>query len=85
VALGSNLGLIAKSWRERGPTWDYTPLWYHLAYLGCCVLGLALHPFLHSLLLLDIVAREDTLKNVIRSVTRFLFLFRTFKLKLKKT
>nr|ASO75059.1 inositol 1,4,5-trisphosphate receptor (IP3R) [Bemisia tabaci] len=43
---------------------------YHLFYVIFCVLGLCMHPFFYSVLLLDVVYREETLLNVIRSVTR---------------
>ncbi|VVC34830.1 Hypothetical protein CINCED_3A015582 [Cinara cedri] len=43
---------------------------YHLMYIMFCVLGLCMHPFFYSVLLLDVVYREETLLNVIRSVTR---------------
>ncbi|XP_075218736.1 inositol 1,4,5,-trisphosphate receptor isoform X2 [Lycorma delicatula] len=43
---------------------------YHLSYVVFCVLGLCMHPFFYSVLLLDVVYREETLLNVIRSVTR---------------
>ncbi|XP_026678470.1 inositol 1,4,5-trisphosphate receptor [Diaphorina citri] len=43
---------------------------YHLSYVMFCVLGLCMHPFFYSVLLLDVVYREETLLNVIRSVTR---------------
>ncbi|XP_078678588.1 inositol 1,4,5-trisphosphate receptor-like isoform X5 [Branchiostoma floridae x Branchiostoma belcheri] len=45
-------------------------LWYYVAYLILCVLGLTMHEFFYSVLLLDVVYREETLLNVIRSVTR---------------
>ncbi|XP_061430042.1 inositol 1,4,5-trisphosphate receptor type 1-like [Lethenteron reissneri] len=45
-------------------------LLYHVAYLLICVLGLLAHPFFFSLLLFDVVYREETLLNVIKSVTR---------------
>ncbi|XP_017780207.1 PREDICTED: inositol 1,4,5-trisphosphate receptor isoform X5 [Nicrophorus vespilloides] len=45
-------------------------LLYHLAYLVFCMLGLLMHPFFFSVLLFDVVYREETLLNVIRSVTR---------------
>ncbi|XP_073958663.1 inositol 1,4,5,-trisphosphate receptor [Choristoneura fumiferana] len=45
-------------------------LLYHGAYLGFCFLGICCHPFFFSVLLLDIVYREETLLNVMRSVTR---------------
>uniref|UniRef100_A0A7E4V258 Inositol 1,4,5-trisphosphate receptor n=1 Tax=Panagrellus redivivus TaxID=6233 RepID=A0A7E4V258_PANRE len=62
-----NRGLIDRCWAER--VVDST-VWYHLSYLLCCLLGLVVHPFFYSLLMFDIVASEDTLRNVIRSVTR---------------
>ncbi|XP_060036772.1 inositol 1,4,5-trisphosphate receptor type 1 [Erinaceus europaeus] len=43
---------------------------YHLLYLLICALGLFLHEFFYSLLLFDLVYREETLLNVIKSVTR---------------
>lgn len=43
---------------------------YHLSYVMFCVLGLCMHPFFYCVLLLDVVYREETLLNVIRSVTR---------------
>lgn len=62
-----NRGLIDKTWIERIEDKD---IWYHLLYLTICVLGLIGHPLLYSLLLFDIVASEETLRSVIRSVTR---------------
>lgn len=43
---------------------------YHVCYLLLCVLGLCAHEFFYSLLLLDVVYREETLLNVMNSVTR---------------
>uniref|UniRef100_A0A8C6SHD8 Inositol 1,4,5-trisphosphate receptor n=1 Tax=Neogobius melanostomus TaxID=47308 RepID=A0A8C6SHD8_9GOBI len=43
---------------------------YHLAYAIICVLGLFVHEFFYSILLFDLVIREETLLNVIKSVTR---------------
>ncbi|XP_026824993.1 inositol 1,4,5-trisphosphate receptor isoform X3 [Ooceraea biroi] len=43
---------------------------YHISYLIFCVLGLCMHPFFYSVLLFDVVYREETLLNVIKSVTR---------------
>ncbi|XP_023811698.1 inositol 1,4,5-trisphosphate receptor type 2 isoform X2 [Oryzias latipes] len=43
---------------------------YHLAYAIICVLGLFVHEFFYSFLLFDLVSREETLLNVIKSVTR---------------
>ncbi|XP_068150313.1 inositol 1,4,5-trisphosphate receptor isoform X2 [Drosophila tropicalis] len=45
-------------------------LLYHCIYIAFCFCGLILHPFFYSLLLFDVVYREETLVNVIRSVTR---------------
>ncbi|ETN62332.1 inositol 1,4,5-trisphosphate receptor [Anopheles darlingi] len=45
-------------------------LLYHFFYLLFCVFGVLLHPFFFSILLFDVVYREETLLNVIRSVTR---------------
>uniref|UniRef100_A0A8C0XFE3 Inositol 1,4,5-trisphosphate receptor n=1 Tax=Castor canadensis TaxID=51338 RepID=A0A8C0XFE3_CASCN len=43
---------------------------YHLLYLLICAMGLFVHEFFYSLLLFDLVYREETLLNVIKSVTR---------------
>ncbi|TRY54966.1 hypothetical protein DNTS_020726 [Danionella cerebrum] len=43
---------------------------FHLLYLLICILGLFGHVFFYSLLLFDLVNREETLLNVIKSVTR---------------
>ncbi|XP_055338282.1 inositol 1,4,5-trisphosphate receptor type 1-like [Paramacrobiotus metropolitanus] len=48
---------------------DYL-FFYELGLIGVCICGLVIHPFCYSLLLLDIVYREETLSNVIKSVTR---------------
>ncbi|XP_011690390.1 PREDICTED: inositol 1,4,5-trisphosphate receptor isoform X3 [Wasmannia auropunctata] len=45
-------------------------LLYHMSYLAFCVLGIFMHPFFYSVLLFDVVYREETLLNVIKSVTR---------------
>ncbi|XP_011263285.1 inositol 1,4,5-trisphosphate receptor isoform X3 [Camponotus floridanus] len=45
-------------------------LLYHVLYLIFCVLGIFMHPFFYSVLLFDVVYREETLLNVIKSVTR---------------
>ncbi|VDD89339.1 unnamed protein product [Enterobius vermicularis] len=67
ISYVGNRGLIDKTWMERVEDKD---IWYHLLYLSVCVLGLIGHPLLYSLLLFDIVASEETLRSVIRSVTR---------------
>ncbi|XP_056908962.1 inositol 1,4,5-trisphosphate receptor type 2 isoform X1 [Takifugu flavidus] len=43
---------------------------YHMGYAIICVLGLFVHEFFYSFLLFDLVIREETLLNVIKSVTR---------------
>ncbi|XP_076468931.1 inositol 1,4,5-trisphosphate-gated calcium channel ITPR1-like isoform X4 [Babylonia areolata] len=43
---------------------------YHMFYLVLCINGLLVHEFFYSLLMLDVVYREETLLNVIKSVTR---------------
>ncbi|KAG5330566.1 ITPR protein, partial [Acromyrmex charruanus] len=45
-------------------------LLYHMSYITFCLLGLFMHPFFYSVLLFDVVYREETLLNVIKSVTR---------------
>ncbi|XP_037539386.1 inositol 1,4,5-trisphosphate receptor type 2 [Nematolebias whitei] len=42
----------------------------HVGYAFICVLGLFVHEFFYSILLFDLVFREETLLNVIKSVTR---------------
>uniref|UniRef100_A0A8C3MPK5 Inositol 1,4,5-trisphosphate receptor n=1 Tax=Geospiza parvula TaxID=87175 RepID=A0A8C3MPK5_GEOPR len=43
---------------------------YHVAYVLVCMLGLCVHEFFYSFLLFDLVYREETLLNVIKSVTK---------------
>ena len=43
---------------------------YHSCYLMFCASGLFVHPFFYSILLFNMIYQEETLKNVIRSVTR---------------
>ncbi|RXM33372.1 Inositol 1,4,5-trisphosphate receptor type 2 [Acipenser ruthenus] len=43
---------------------------YHVTYVIVCMLGLFVHEFFYSFLLFDLVYREETLLNVIKSVTR---------------
>ncbi|VDK72063.1 unnamed protein product [Litomosoides sigmodontis] len=67
VSYVGNRGLIDKTWPER---LQDKGIWYHLAYLLICIQGFFVHPLFYALLLFDIVASEETLRNVIRSVTR---------------
>ncbi|TRY82341.1 hypothetical protein DNTS_000065, partial [Danionella cerebrum] len=43
---------------------------YHVAYVLTSTLGLFVHEFFYSILLFDLIYREETLFNVIKSVTR---------------
>ncbi|CAB4057999.1 ITPR1 [Lepeophtheirus salmonis] len=43
---------------------------YNIGYLILCITGLFIHPFFFSILLFDVVYREETLLNVMKSVTR---------------
>ena len=47
-----------------------TDLVLHVGYLILCIMGLFMHPFFFSVLLFDVVVREETLWNVMMSVTR---------------
>ncbi|CAI4231953.1 unnamed protein product [Auanema sp. JU1783] len=67
IAYVSNKGLEDRSWKERVSDKE---MYYHIAYLVMCAFGLLIHPMLYSILLFDIVASEETLRNVISSVTR---------------
>ncbi|CAG2052998.1 unnamed protein product, partial [Timema podura] len=67
VSIMGNQGTFSKSF---GQMVTDAELLYHLTYLIFCVLGLSMHPFFYSVLLFDVVYREETLLNVIRSVTR---------------
>jgi len=42
---------------------------YHIILLIFCILGLCTHPFSYSVLLVELIYREDTLQNVISAVT----------------
>ncbi|XP_050733369.1 inositol 1,4,5-trisphosphate receptor type 1-like isoform X4 [Eriocheir sinensis] len=67
VSLMGNKGTFAKRLDQQVTDGE---LLYHIIYLVFCVLGLSVHPFCYSVLLFDVVYREETLLNVIRSVTR---------------
>ena len=67
VSIMGNSGMFGRSLRQ---VCVDSELLYHVTYLLFCLLGLVTHPFFFSLLLFDVVYREDTLLNVIRSVTR---------------
>ncbi|CAF1108028.1 unnamed protein product [Rotaria sordida] len=67
VSFMGNNGTFSKSRYENLTNFE---LVYHVGYLLLCVFGLCLHEFFYSLLLLDVVYREDTLWNVIQCVVR---------------
>ncbi|XP_059489597.1 inositol 1,4,5-trisphosphate receptor isoform X6 [Neocloeon triangulifer] len=67
VSIMGNQGTFTKNFRQIATDFE---LIYHLIYLTFCVLALFMHPFFYSVLLFDVVYREETLLNVIRSVTR---------------
>ncbi|XP_042858800.1 inositol 1,4,5-trisphosphate receptor-like [Penaeus japonicus] len=67
VSIMGNKGTFAKSLKQKVTDGELS---YHVVYLVFCVLGLSVHPFCYSVLLFDVVYREETLLNVMRSVTR---------------
>ncbi|KAK7867408.1 hypothetical protein R5R35_003837 [Gryllus longicercus] len=67
VSIMGNQGTFTKNFEQMITDAE---LLYHSAYLIFCLLGLCMHPFFYSVLLFDVVYREETLLNVIRSVTR---------------
>ncbi|XP_019760467.2 inositol 1,4,5-trisphosphate receptor [Dendroctonus ponderosae] len=67
VSIMGNHGTLTKTYQQ---ILTDAELVYHLTYLVFCMLGLVMHPFFYSFLLFDVVYREETLLNVIRSVTR---------------
>jgi len=67
ISIMGNQGTFSKNFKQMVTDAE---LLYHFAYVAFCVLGLCMHPFFYSVLLFDVVYREETLLNVIRSVTR---------------
>ncbi|EFX70034.1 hypothetical protein DAPPUDRAFT_113087 [Daphnia pulex] len=67
LSIMANAGTFQRSVRQ---ICTDTEIVYHVVYLIFCFLGLSTHPFFFSVLLFDVVYREETLLNVIRSVTR---------------
>ncbi|XP_064633177.1 inositol 1,4,5-trisphosphate receptor-like isoform X3 [Lineus longissimus] len=67
ISIIGNQGTLTRTWWQIITNFELN---YNLIYLVMCVLGLAVHEFFFSLLLLDVVYREETLLNVIRSVTK---------------
>ncbi|XP_053377799.1 inositol 1,4,5-trisphosphate receptor type 1-like isoform X4 [Mercenaria mercenaria] len=67
ISMMGNRGTFNKPWRLVITDFGFV---YHVTHLILCVLGLCVHEFFYSLLLLDVIYREETLINVIKSVTR---------------
>ena len=67
ISLMGNRGTFTKPWQQVLTDFEFM---YNILYLLLCVFGLCIHEFAYSLLLLDVVYREETLINVIKSVTR---------------
>ncbi|GFG38602.1 hypothetical protein Cfor_01649 [Coptotermes formosanus] len=67
ISIMGNQGTFTKNFKQMVTDAE---LLYHSAYVTFCLLGLCMHPFFYSVLLFDVVYREETLLNVIRSVTR---------------
>ena len=67
VSYFGNYGLLLL---RKGHLWeDLLPV-YYVGYFLCCMLAVFVNPLFHAPLLFDVVVRDDTLRNVIRSVTR---------------
>ncbi|KAH3893897.1 hypothetical protein DPMN_018049 [Dreissena polymorpha] len=67
ISMMGNRGTFNKPWRHVITDFGFA---YHTAYLILCILGLCVHEFFYSLLMLDVIYREETLINVMKSVTR---------------
>merc|ERR1719348_501251 len=67
VSIIGNMGTLNKSLAQILTEYE---LMYHIFLMILCVTGLCMHPFFYSILLIDFIMREETLRNVIRSVTR---------------
>nr|AGN03925.1 inositol 1,4,5-trisphosphate receptor [Dugesia japonica] len=65
ISLWGNRGIAKKSWSEIN-----SEFLIHSSSMICNVLGLLVHPLFYSVTLLDLIRREETLLNVIRSVTQ---------------
>ncbi|KAA3681283.1 inositol 1,4,5-triphosphate receptor type 1 [Paragonimus westermani] len=58
------------SWLHTFPRQLSGRIYLHFGFTLITLLGVIVHPFFHSVVLLDVVNREETLLNVIRSVTK---------------
>ncbi|CAB1313637.1 unnamed protein product, partial [Coregonus sp. 'balchen'] len=67
VSFVGNQGTFTRGYK---PVVMDMPFLYHVGYVIVCMLGLFVHEFFYSFLLFDLLNREETLLNVIKSVTR---------------
>nr|XP_022296372.1 inositol 1,4,5-trisphosphate receptor type 1-like isoform X13 [Crassostrea virginica] len=67
ISMMGNQGTFTKQPRQVLTDFKFM---YHIIYLLVCILGLCVHEFFYSILLLDVINREETLWNVIKSVTK---------------
>uniref|UniRef100_A0A3B3Y3Q1 Inositol 1,4,5-trisphosphate receptor n=1 Tax=Poecilia mexicana TaxID=48701 RepID=A0A3B3Y3Q1_9TELE len=67
ISFVGNRGTFTRGYKAMVMDFEFL---YHLLYLIICCLGVFGHVFFYSLLLFDLVYREETLLNVIKSVTR---------------
>lgn len=73
-----NKGVFLVSYMGREGTFSHSfrsifsdfELIYHILLFSLCIAGLCIHEFFYSILLLDVVYREETLLNVIRCFTK---------------
>uniref|UniRef100_A0A674EWP6 Inositol 1,4,5-trisphosphate receptor n=1 Tax=Salmo trutta TaxID=8032 RepID=A0A674EWP6_SALTR len=67
VSFVGNQGTFTRGYK---PVVMDMPFLYHVGYVIVCMLGLFVHEFFYSFLLFDLLNREETLLNVVKSVTR---------------
>ncbi|XP_023342605.1 inositol 1,4,5-trisphosphate receptor, partial [Eurytemora carolleeae] len=67
ISIMGNMGTFNKSLSQILGEYE---LMYDIFLLILSIVGLTMHPFFYSALLFDVVKREETLQNVINSVTR---------------
>eukprot|EP00092_Neocalanus_flemingeri_P012650 GFUD01013633.1.p1 GENE.GFUD01013633.1~~GFUD01013633.1.p1 ORF type:complete len:2696 (-),score=487.89 GFUD01013633.1:214-8301(-) len=67
VSIIGNMGTFNKSLAQILTEYE---LMYNIFLMILCVTGLCMHPFFYSVLLIELIHREETLRNVISSVTR---------------
>ncbi|XP_075679625.1 inositol 1,4,5,-trisphosphate receptor isoform X3 [Dermatophagoides pteronyssinus] len=67
ISIMGNNGTFNKKWDKILTNKEFL---YQIVYLCFCIIGLSGHSLFYSVLLLNVVYQEETLRNVIRSVTR---------------